>query len=42
MQDWRQGALLNFNALTDWLSTLWPYATAVALLAHAATARSLR
>jgi len=40
MQEWRQGALLNFNALTNWLSTLWPYALAMALLSHAA--RSLR
>ena len=42
MQDWRQGALLNFNALTDWLSALWPYALGLALLRHAARARSLR
>lgn len=42
MQGWRQGALLNFNALTDWLSTLWPYALGVALLPNAAGARSLR
>ena len=42
MQEWRQGALLNFNALTGWLSTLWPYALGLALLEHAATARSLR
>jgi VanZ family protein len=42
MQGWRQGALLNFNALTHWLSTLWPYALALALLPYAATARSLR
>jgi VanZ family protein len=42
MQDWRQGALLNFNALTAWLSTLWPYALGLALLPHAAGARSLR
>lgn len=25
MQLWRQGALLNFNALARWLSALWPY-----------------
>lgn len=42
MQDWRQGALLNFNALTNWLATLWPYALGFALLRHATTARSLR
>ena len=42
MQEWRQGALLNFNALTSWLSTLWPYALALPLLSHALTARSLR
>lgn len=42
MQGWRQGALLNFNALTGWLSALWPYALAVPLLAHAVGARSLR
>lgn len=41
MQDWRQGALLNFNALTDWLSALWPYALGLALLQHVARARSL-
>jgi hypothetical protein len=42
MQDWRQGALLNFNALTGWLAMLWPCALGAALLAHRATARSLR
>jgi VanZ family protein len=42
LQDWRQGALLNFNALTGWLSMLWPYALGVALVGHAVTARSLR
>lgn len=42
MQEWRQGALLNFNALTGWLSTLWPYALGLALLEHAVTARSPR
>lgn len=42
MQEWRQGALLNFNALTGWLSTLWPYALGLALLEHAVTARSWR
>jgi VanZ family protein len=40
MQDWRQGALLNFNALTGWLSALWPYALGLALLEHAAKSRS--
>ena len=29
---WRQGALLNFNLLAHWLSLLWPYALALALL----------
>ncbi|MGH6609865.1 MAG: VanZ family protein [Burkholderiaceae bacterium] len=29
---WRQGALLNFNALAHWLSVLWPYGLVVALL----------
>ena len=24
LQQWRQGRLLNFNALAHWLSTLWP------------------
>ena len=42
MQSWRQGALLNFNALMGWLSMLWPYVLAVALFRHAARARSLR
>lgn len=42
MQDWRQGALLNFNALTGWLSALWPYALGLALLEHATRARPLR
>lgn len=42
MQVWRQGALLHFNALTGWLSTLWPYALGFALLPHAVGARSLR
>ncbi|MGZ8273446.1 MAG: VanZ family protein [Burkholderiaceae bacterium] len=42
MQDWRQGALLNFNALTGWLSALWPYALGIALLEHATRARPLR
>jgi hypothetical protein len=42
MQDWRQGALLNINALANWLSVLWPYALGFALLASASTARPLR
>ena len=42
MQGWRQGALLNFNALTSWLSTLWPYALGLALLPHAFGARTPR
>lgn len=28
MQEWRQGRLLNFNALAGWLSALWPLALA--------------
>jgi VanZ family protein len=32
MQQWRQGALLNFNALANWLSVLWPYLLALWLL----------
>ena len=28
---WRQGKLLNFNALAHWLSLLWPYALAFGL-----------
>ena len=28
---WRQGKLLNFNALAHWLSLLWPFALACAL-----------
>ena len=42
MQEWRQGVFLNFNELASWLSTLWPYALGLALLTHAATARSER
>lgn len=42
MQGWRPGALLNFNELTGWLATLWPYALGVALVVHATAARSLR
>ena len=29
---WRQGKLLNFNALAHWLSVLWPYALAFGLI----------
>jgi VanZ family protein len=36
MQGWRQGALLNFNALARWLSVLWPYALALWLLVESA------
>jgi VanZ family protein len=36
MQEWRQGALLNFNALARWLSVLWPYALALSLLFESA------
>ncbi len=32
MQEWRQGRLLNFNQLADWLSTLWPMFLAAALV----------
>lgn len=32
---WRQGKLLNFNALARWLSLLWPYALAYALISTA-------
>jgi VanZ family protein len=32
MQEWRQGRLLNFNALTHWLAMLWPPALTVGLL----------
>ena len=32
IRTWRQGKLLNFNALAHWLSVLWPYALAGALL----------
>ena len=41
---WRQGKLLNFNALAHWLSLLWPYALAcglaIALSPSAAAERS--
>ena len=40
MSAWRQGKLLNFNALAHWLSVLWPYALGfglvIALLPNAA------
>ncbi len=40
---WRQGKLLNFNALAHWLSLLWPYALGfglvIALLPNAAARR---
>jgi VanZ family protein len=42
MQEWRQGPLLNFNALARWLAALWPYALGVALLTHAVDTRSTR
>lgn len=32
ISDWRQGVLLNFNALAGWLSVLWPYALAFGLI----------
>jgi len=32
ISDWRQGELLNFNALAGWLSLLWPYALALSLM----------
>lgn len=41
---WRQGKLLNFNALAQWLSLLWPYALScglvIALLPNAAARRA--
>lgn len=37
---WRQGVLLNFNALAHWLSLLWPYVLAVGLLTRGADGRS--
>jgi hypothetical protein len=42
IQAWRQGALLNFNALAHWLSLLWPYALALWLLAASAPGPRLR
>ena len=35
LQEWRQGRLLNFNALAHWLAMLWPPALAVSLLTFA-------
>jgi VanZ family protein len=35
LQEWRQGRLLNFNALAHWLAMLWPPALAVSLLSFA-------
>lgn len=32
ISDWRQGELLNFNALAGWVSLLWPYALASSLV----------
>ncbi len=41
---WRQGKLLNFNALAQWLSLLWPFALAfglaIALLPNAGARRT--
>jgi hypothetical protein len=42
IQGWRQGALLNFNALARWLSVLWPYALALWLLAAGAPGPTAR
>jgi hypothetical protein len=42
MQGWRQGALLNFNALARWLSVLWPYALALWLLVESARTGATR
>ena len=39
ISDWRQGMLLNFNALAGWLSVLWPYALATGLLSAPISAR---
>jgi VanZ family protein len=36
LQVWRQGRLLNFNELANWISTLWPLALAVALASRPA------
>lgn len=35
LQEWRQGRLLNFNALAHWLAMLWPSALAVGLISFA-------
>lgn len=42
MQGWRHGALLNLIALSNWVSALWPWALAFALLTHRTGARALR
>jgi VanZ family protein len=36
LQEWRQGRLLNFNELANWISTLWPLALAAALATRVA------
>ena len=40
IRTWRQGALLNFNQLAQWLSLLWPYALAFVLLLAGVQRRS--
>lgn len=40
IRTWRQGALLNFNQLAQWLSLLWPYALAIVLLFAGAQRRN--
>ena len=44
LSSWRQGKLLNFNALAHWLSLLWPYVLAyglaMTLLPNAAARRA--
>jgi VanZ family protein len=42
LQELHHGALLNFIALVNWLSMLWPYALGLALLVVSATARPMR
>lgn len=39
LQEWRQGQLLNFNALAHWLSALWPLLLAAGLAWRAAGRR---
>jgi hypothetical protein len=39
MQEWRQGQLLNFNALAHWVSVAWPIALLLALLFHRSSPR---